>query len=55
MNTEYYYEEDYPDCIGEAFEYGKQPGCLTCTYKGDCLKIIKDQENLTAWETKYDY
>lgn len=28
--VEYYYEEDYPDCLGEILYYHKQPACLTC-------------------------
>lgn len=47
---EVYYEENYPDCIGEIQDYNKQPGCLTCIYKGDCLKEIKKQDQRTNWE-----
>ena len=41
--NEYYYEEDYPDCIGEIYSYNKQPACLTCVYKQQCAKEIKEQ------------
>ena len=54
MNNEYYYEESYPDCIGEETDYGKQPGCLTCEYKGDCLKEIRNQWAETEREI-YEY
>lgn len=55
MNNEYYYEEDYPDCIGNEYEYQKQPGCLTCIYKNTCYEEIKQQDAMTEWEAKYDY
>ena len=55
INNEYYYEDNYPDCIGEEFEYGRQPGCLTCIYKGDCLKQIEEEIAMTEWEAKYEY
>lgn len=41
MDKEYYYEENYPDCLGEFFSYNKQPGCLTCLWKKDCEKELK--------------
>lgn len=27
---EYYYEENYPDCVGEEAFFNKQPACFTC-------------------------
>ena len=45
--NEYYYEENYPDCVGDEFEYGRQPGCLTCIYKGECIKEINNQSLMT--------
>ena len=43
MKKDYYYEEDYPDCIGDQSLYEKQYGCLTCIYKGDCIKEIRKE------------
>lgn len=54
MNTEYYYEEDYPDCIGEIEYYSKQPACLTCVWKKACLTEI-EWEDTNSWEDDYDY
>lgn len=47
---EYYYEEDYPDCLGEEFDYNNQPACLTCVWKIDCRQQIETDNNLTMWE-----
>lgn len=38
--TEYYYEEDYPDCLGEILYYRNQPACLTCVWKSFCWEKI---------------
>ena len=52
---EYYYEEDYPDCFGESQYYSQQPACLTCVWKTSCGKQIQTEDNMTAWESDYDY
>ena len=52
---EYYYEEDYPDCLGEELYYSRQPACLTCLWKKDCEDRIKKEDDMTAWESEYDY
>ncbi len=55
MEKEYYFEEDYPDCLGESRWYNAYPACYTCLWKQACLDEIKASENIDAWEDKYDY
>jgi len=43
MPTEYYYEEDYPDCLGEEIDFHEQPGCLTCLYKRECQELLNQR------------
>ena len=52
---EYSYEEGYPDCIGDTQWFKKQPGCLTCIYKGDCEKEIKKQSEKNVKSSKLIY
>ena len=54
LYMEYYYEEDYPDCLGEIEYYSKQPACLTCVWKKACLTEI-EWEDTNSWENDYDY
>ena len=53
LYMEYYYEEDYPDCLGEDASYLKQPACLTCLWKKDCENQIKADDDSTIWEREY--
>ena len=52
---EYYYEEDFPDCYGESQYYSQQPACLTCVWKSSCNEQIQADDDMTVWESKYDY
>lgn len=52
---EYYYEEDYPDCLGEELFYKRQPACLTCVWQSSCKEQIQADYNLDRWwEDNYD-
>ena len=54
-NLEYYYEEDYPDCLGEELLYKRQPACLTCVWQSACKEQIQADYNLDRWwEDNYD-